>query len=96
MVYSLAWLPDALLGAGLKVAPVDGWEIRGRGDVGRTLGILCHHTAGPKIGNMPSLDTIIHGRPDLNGHQLSRGGSRMAKGIEDGHAGAHQRSCSIH
>ena len=67
MVYSLAWLPDALLGAGLKVAPVDGWEIRGRGDVGRTLGILCHHTAGPKNGNMPSLDTIIHGRPDLNG-----------------------------
>jgi hypothetical protein len=67
MVYSLAWLSDALLGAGLKVAPVDGWEIRGRGDVGRTLGILCHHTAGPKNGNMPSLDTIIHGRPDLNG-----------------------------
>jgi hypothetical protein len=67
MVYSLAWLPDALLGAGLKVAPVDGWEIRGRGDVGRTLGILCHHTAGPRNGNMPSLDTIIHGRPDLNG-----------------------------
>lgn len=67
MVYSLAWLPDALLGAGLKVAPVDGWEIRGRGDVGRTLGVLCHHTAGPKNGNMPSLDTIIHGRPDLNG-----------------------------
>ena len=30
MVYSLAWLPDALLGAGLKVAPVDGWEIRRR------------------------------------------------------------------
>ena len=67
MVYSLAWLPDALLGAGLKVAPVDGWEIRGRGDVGRTLGVLCHHTAGPKNGNMPSLDTIIHWRPDLNG-----------------------------
>jgi hypothetical protein len=67
MVYSLAWLPDVLLGADLKVAPVDGWEIRGRGDVGRTLGILCHHTAGPKNGNMPSLDTIIHGRPDLNG-----------------------------
>jgi hypothetical protein len=67
MVYSLAWLPEVLLGAGLKVAPVDGWEIRGRGEVGRTLGILCHHTAGPKNGNMPSLDTIIHGRPDLNG-----------------------------
>jgi peptidoglycan hydrolase-like protein with peptidoglycan-binding domain len=67
MVYSLAWLPDALEGAGLKVAPVDGWEIRGRGDVGRTLGILCHHTAGPKNGNMPSLDLLVQGRPDLNG-----------------------------
>ncbi len=67
MVYSLAWLPDVLLGAGLKVALVDGWEIRGRGDVGRTLGVLCHNTAGPKNGNMPSLDILIHGRPDLNG-----------------------------
>jgi hypothetical protein len=67
MTYSLVWLHDALLAAGLKVAPVDGWDSRGQGDVGRTLGVLCHHTAGPKNGNMPSLDTIIHGRPDLNG-----------------------------
>src|SRR5262249_38252835 len=44
-----------------------GWELRGRGDVGPTLGILCHHTAGRRDGNMPSLDTLIHGRPDLNG-----------------------------
>ncbi len=67
MTFSLAWLPDALLRAGLKVALVDGWDIRGRGDVGQTLGVLCHHTAGPKTGNMPSLDTLIQGRPDLNG-----------------------------
>ena len=67
MTYSLVWLADALLGAGLKVARVDGWESRGRGDVGRTLGVLCHHTAGPQNGNMPSLDTLLHGRPDLNG-----------------------------
>ncbi len=67
MALSLLWLPDVLLNAGLKVAPVDGWESRGRGDVGRTLGVLCHHTAGPREGNMPSLDTLIHGRPDLNG-----------------------------
>jgi hypothetical protein len=67
MTFSLAWLPDALMRAGLKVALVDGWDIRGRGDVGQTLGVLCHHTAGPRNGNMPSLDTLIHGRPDLNG-----------------------------
>jgi N-acetylmuramoyl-L-alanine amidase/Putative peptidoglycan binding domain len=67
MTLSLAWLPDALMRAGLKVALVDDWDIRGRGDVGQTLGVLCHHTAGPRNGNMPSLDTLIHGRPDLNG-----------------------------
>lgn len=67
MSFALVWLPDVLLAAGLKVALVDGWESRGRRDVGRTLGVLCHHTAGVKEGNMPSLDTLIHGRPDLAG-----------------------------
>ena len=67
MAFSLVWLPEALKRAGLKVAVVDGWEIRGRGDVGRTLGVLCHHTAGRRNGNMPSLDVLIHGRPDLGG-----------------------------
>ena len=67
MAFSLVWLHDVLLDAGLKVAPVDGWESRGIGDVGRTFGVLCHHTAGLQTGNMPSLETLIHGRPDLNG-----------------------------
>jgi hypothetical protein len=67
MAFSLVWLPDVLKSAGLKVALVEGWEIRGRGDAGPTRGVLCHHTAGPKKGNMPSLETLIHGRPDLNG-----------------------------
>jgi peptidoglycan hydrolase-like protein with peptidoglycan-binding domain len=67
MTFSLVWLHDVLLDAGLKVAPVDGWESRGIGDVGRTLGVICHHTAGLQVGNMPSLATLIHGRPDLNG-----------------------------
>ena len=53
--------------AGLKVAVVDGWEMRGRREVGRTMGVLCHHTAGGKNGNMSSLEVLIHGRPDLNG-----------------------------
>lgn len=56
-----------LKAAGLKVAPVDGWQSRGRGDVGQIMGILCHHTAGPKSGNMPSLNILINGRPDLPG-----------------------------
>jgi peptidoglycan hydrolase-like protein with peptidoglycan-binding domain len=67
MPFSLTWLPDVLKAAGLKVAPVPGWEIRGRGDAGRIFGVLCHHTAGRKDGNMPSLNTLINGRPDLSG-----------------------------
>jgi peptidoglycan hydrolase-like protein with peptidoglycan-binding domain len=67
MAFSLVWLPDVLKAAGLKVAVVDGWQFRGRGDVGRTLGVLCHHTAGGRTGNMPSLDVLINGRADLNG-----------------------------
>lgn len=67
MTYSLTWLPDALKIAGLKVALVPGWENRGRGDVGRIFGVICHHTAGSKNGNMPSLSTLINGRSDLFG-----------------------------
>lgn len=67
MVYALTWLPAVLQAAGLKVAPVDGWESRGRAEMGQILGVLCHHTAGPKDGNMPSLRTLIAGRSDLPG-----------------------------
>ena len=67
MIFSLTWLPDVLKAAGLKVAKVDGWESRGRGDVGETLGVICHHTGGRRNGNMPSLQTLIDGRPDLPG-----------------------------
>jgi hypothetical protein len=67
MPFSLTWLPEVLLDAGLKVAKVDGWEFRGLGDMGDVLGIVCHHTAGPHSLNMPSLNTIINGRSDLRG-----------------------------
>jgi len=67
MTHSLIWLPSVLAASGLKVAVVDGWENRGRGDVGPSFGVICHHTAGPRRGNMPSLDTLINGRPDLPG-----------------------------
>jgi len=67
MAKSLTWLLQVLQDAGLKVAPVDGWENRGNGDVGKTVGVICHHTAGPRNGNMPSLQTLLDGRSDLPG-----------------------------
>lgn len=64
MVFSLTWLPEVLEDAGLKVAEHAGWRTRGRGDVGKIRGIICHHTAGasPAHGVMPSLNTIVNGR----------------------------------
>lgn len=63
MTTMLTWLPDVLLAAGLKVSRTDGWETRGReGPFGPIKGVICHHTAGSPIGNMPSLNTLIHGR----------------------------------
>ncbi|HEX8189419.1 MAG TPA: N-acetylmuramoyl-L-alanine amidase [Pyrinomonadaceae bacterium] len=67
MPHSLTWLPDVLKIAGLKVSEVDGWRDRGRGDVGRIFGVICHHTAGPLTGNMPSLNVLINGKPTLSG-----------------------------
>ena len=67
MAWSLIWLPEVLKRAGLKVALVDGWENRGRGDMGRVEGVICHHTVGSPNLNMPSLKVLIDGRADLPG-----------------------------
>jgi hypothetical protein len=67
MIFSLTWLPGVLKEAGLKVALVDGWESRGRREMGPVAGVMCHHTVGPRTGNMPSLRTLINGRSDLPG-----------------------------
>lgn len=67
MAYSLVWTFDVLVRAGLKVAPVQGWETRGTRDVGTTLGVLCHHTGAATIKNMPRLNMLVRGRPDLPG-----------------------------
>ena len=67
MAFSLTWLSQVLLDAGLKVAEQPGWQNRGRGDVGGIVGVICHHTSGPKTGNMPSLGVVINGRNDLPG-----------------------------
>ena len=63
----LLWLPTVLREAGLKVEEVTGWKTRGHGDMGDVEGILCHHTAGGKHGNYPSLSTVRDGRPGLKG-----------------------------
>jgi N-acetyl-anhydromuramyl-L-alanine amidase AmpD len=67
MAFSLTWLSTVLLDAGLKVAEQPGWRTRGRGDVGAIKGVICHHTAGPKTGIMPSLGVVTNGRADLPG-----------------------------
>lgn len=67
MAYALTWLVDVLGDAGLKVAEVPGWRTRGRGEMGPVKGVMCHHTAGPVTGNMPSLRIITEGRSDLPG-----------------------------
>lgn len=35
--------------------------------MGAVAGVMCHHTVGPRTGNMPSLRTLINGRSDLHG-----------------------------
>ena len=67
MAFALTWLSKVLLDAGLKVAEQDGWKDRGRAEMGTVKGVMCHHTAGPKAGNMPSLRVVTEGRPGLPG-----------------------------
>ncbi|RWX36703.1 peptidoglycan recognition protein family protein [Rhizobium leguminosarum] len=62
MAYSLIWLPEVLREAGLKVAEVEGWANRGRGEMGRIRGVMCHHTGSSGPGNMPSLGALKAGR----------------------------------
>src|SRR5262245_42022995 len=72
MVFSLTWLPDVLLSAGLKVAEQPGWETRGRAEMGTVKGVMCHHTSGAMTGNMPSLGVVTNGRSDLPGPLAQR------------------------
>ena len=67
MAFSLTWLAQVLKDAGLKVAEQPGWRDRGRGPMGTVRGVMCHHTAGPKAGIMPSLKVVTDGRPGLAG-----------------------------
>lgn len=60
-------LPTVLRRAGLNVVEVDGWRTRGHGQFAAVETIVCHHTAGPASGLMPSLRVVTHGRSDLPG-----------------------------
>lgn len=63
----LTRLADICRAAGLDVVEVRGWKRRGHGPMTAVKTIVCHHTAGPKKGNMPSLNVITNGRPGLSG-----------------------------
>lgn len=67
MAFSLVWLARVLSDAGLKISEVPGWPNRGLGDVADIKGVICHHTAGSRNGNYPSLKVVTDGRPDLSG-----------------------------
>lgn len=60
-------LAEACRKSGLKVVETPGWRTRGHGEMRGVETIVCHHTAGPKTGNMPSLGVITNGRTGLAG-----------------------------
>lgn len=64
------WIADALRAGGCAVdeSPVPDWRDHGHTDGPfAPVGVLGHHTAGPAAGNLPSLNTVKVGRPDLAG-----------------------------
>jgi N-acetylmuramoyl-L-alanine amidase len=75
----ITWLADAGRLTGYPVVEVGGWRTRGHGGMRVAEGVVCHHTAGPKLGNMPSLGVITNGRAGLAGplanYGLARDGS---------------------
>ena len=64
----------------LEVIEVTGWETRGRGPMSDVRAVVCHHTATlNRTADMPSLNTLINGRPDLSGPLSHFGLSRSGK-----------------
>ncbi len=64
----------------LEVIEVPGWETRGRGQMSDVRAVVCHHTATlNRTADMPSLDILIKGRPDLAGPLSHFGLSRSGK-----------------
>ncbi|HEY9264391.1 MAG TPA: N-acetylmuramoyl-L-alanine amidase [Mycobacterium sp.] len=73
------WMPDAYRKAGLKVVEVSGWENRGRpastGNFDPRGPKTNHHTGTTTSATkkMPTLRTLIEGRPDLPGPLSQKG-----------------------
>ena len=76
MARMLVELADILRGDGLPVREINGWKIRGHGSMGDVYGVLCHHTAGPAVGNYPSETVVVQGRPGLQGPLANLGLAR--------------------
>lgn len=57
---------EILAAGGVNVEAMPGWKSKGRPDF-KPIGIMLHHTAGPKSGESPSLKTCLDGRPGLSG-----------------------------
>ena len=72
----IPWLVDAAKLTGYPVVEVNGWRGRGHGGMRALEGVVCHHTAGPKTGNMPSLGVITNGRAGLAGPLANYGLAR--------------------
>jgi hypothetical protein len=66
------WIADQCRRAGLEVVEVDGWQTRGS-ETFFPQGVVCHHTAGAKQGDMPSLRTLIDGRNASPGRKALHG-----------------------
>ncbi|WGH87103.1 N-acetylmuramoyl-L-alanine amidase [Auritidibacter ignavus] len=52
---------------GYPVVEVKGWKRRGYGQMSGARSVMCHHTAGPRNGNYPSLGVVRDGRPGIPG-----------------------------
>ena len=64
----------------LEVIEVSGWQTQGRGEMSDVRAVVCHHTATlNRTADMPSLDTLVNGRPDLSGPLAHFGLSRSGK-----------------
>lgn len=59
-------MASALRDYGLSVVEVEGWRRRGSEHF-RPVASMDHHTAGARIGNLPSLRILINGRTGLPG-----------------------------
>lgn len=72
-------LANILRNADLDVVEIDGWQTRGHSGMNSVKSILIHHTAGPAMGDFPSLSVVQDGRPDLEGPLAQLGLGRSGK-----------------